>query len=79
MFEYQQTLNVKLSAEHNVLKTKLDKQLNLLANDLIRLDKLLEKCQTRVNLVQELTNNTEHLMEILSLEEQKKWPAQWIN
>lgn len=66
VYEYQQSMNIKLSAEHNKLKTKLDKQLTMLSKDILRLDKLLEKCEKRTNLVQELTNEDAHLMELLS-------------
>ena len=66
VYEYQQSLNIKLSAEHNKLKVKLNKQLTLISNDILRLDKLIEKCETRINLIQELTNNRDHLLEILS-------------
>ena len=54
--QYQQSRNIKLNAEANKLEAQLQKQVDLLGKDLLRLDASYDKCKERLAKINMLKN-----------------------
>ncbi|MCI0557507.1 MAG: hypothetical protein MN733_03350 [Nitrososphaera sp.] len=56
VIQYQQSKNIKLSAELHKNQSRLDRQIELLSKDIARIDTLYDKCQDRIKLITALKN-----------------------
>jgi hypothetical protein len=66
---YQAARSLKLSVESNRLHKRLDRAIDLLGKDIVKLDMLLTKCQARVQMITLMQNEGSFISSMIDMEE----------